>query len=146
MTTRRALVQPLIASLVLCSLAAAAVPLPPGLYDVTVETTMPHLEESLRYATTHEQRCLQGQELTAAFPVLNHASLKDCRLEREERTGDAVSYVLVCANGSGTTGNARWTLGEHRADGTLNVKLGGKNMTFSQRWTAVRLGNCATSS
>lgn len=142
MTIRRALVQ-LIASLVLCSLAMASVPLPPGLYDVTVETTMPHLEESLRYATTHEQRCLQGQELTTAFPVLNQ--LKQCTLEREERTGDAVSYLLMCANGSGTTGNAHWTLGQHRADGILHVKLGGKNMTFSQRWTAVRRGNCSTS-
>jgi hypothetical protein len=145
MTTRRALVQ-LISPFVLCSLAMASVPLPPGLYDVTVETSMPHLEESLRYATTHEQRCLQGQELTTAFPVLHHASLKNCRLEREERTGDTVSHLLVCANGSGTTGSAHWTLGQHRADGTLHVKLGGKNMTFLQRWTAVRRGNCSTSS
>jgi hypothetical protein len=124
------------------SLALASEPLPSGLYEITVETNMPHLEENLRYATTHETRCLRQQDLSTAFPVLQHASLKDCRLEPERRADDAASYRLVCDGGHGTTGNATWTLDAHRITGTLHVKLGGKNMTFSQRWTAVPLGQC----
>jgi hypothetical protein len=124
------------------SLALASEPLPSGLYEITVETNMPHLEENLRYATTHETRCLRQQDLATAFPVLQHASLKDCRLEPERRADDAASYRLVCDGGHGTTGNATWTLDAHRITGTLHVKLGGKNMTFSQRWTAVPVGQC----
>jgi len=43
------------------------------------------------------------------------------------------------------TGSAAWELGEHRITGTLHVKLGGKNMTFHQRLTAIARGECAPS-
>jgi len=50
---------------------------------------------------------------------------------------------LVCEGGHGTTGRAIWQLGRTHSVGTLSVKLGGKNMTFSQRVTARALGACA---
>jgi hypothetical protein len=122
-------------------LAAAA--FSPGMYAVTTETGMPHLEENLRYSTTHERHCVTEPEaLATAFPVLNHVSLKGCRLGNETRQGDTVSYVLACEGGHGTTGHATWELGEHEMIGTLHVKLGGKNMTFYQRVTAVAVGQC----
>lgn len=115
----------------------------PGMYEVTTETGMPHLEENLRYSTTHERHCVTEPEaLATAFPVLRHVSLKGCRLGNETRQGDTVSYVLACAGGHGTTGDATWELGEHEMIGTLHVKLGGKNMTFYQRVTAVAVGQC----
>jgi hypothetical protein len=117
--------------------------MPPGLYEVTTETTMPNLEENLRYTTTHERRCLSHEDLSVAFPVLGHPALKGCSLGRESRDGDVVSYTLICEGGHGTTGDARWELGERRIVGTLRVKLGGKNMTFHQRVTAVLIRECA---
>jgi hypothetical protein len=126
----------------MCPPAQAAESMPPRLYDVTTETMLPHLEENLRYATTRQSRCLSGQELFAAFPVLRHASMQGCRLEEEDRREDAVSYVLVCDGGHGTTGSARWRLDAQRMTGTLHVRLGGKNMTFYQRVTATVLGKC----
>jgi hypothetical protein len=115
----------------------------PGMYEVTTETGMPHLEENLRYSTTHERHCITEPEaLATAFPVLNHVSLKGCRLGDETRQGDTVSYVLACEGGHGTTGSASWQLGEREMVGTLHVKLGGKNMTFYQRVTAVAVGQC----
>ncbi len=112
------------------------------LYEVITETGMPHLEENLRYAVTRENRCLSGEDLASAFPILASASLADCKLQPESRQGDAVSYLLVCNGGHGTTGNASWHVGERLMVGTLNVKLGGKNMTFFQRVTARPLGQC----
>jgi hypothetical protein len=103
---------------------------------------MPNLEENLRYATTHERRCLSHNDLASAFPILTHASLKDCSLTKESRHGDTLSYVLVCSGGHGTTGGAVWLLQGSRLRGTLNVKLGGKNMTFYQRITATETGEC----
>jgi len=48
----------LLAAIVTAAAAPASELLAPGLYQVTTETVMPHLEENLRYAITHEERCL----------------------------------------------------------------------------------------
>jgi hypothetical protein len=117
--------------------------MPPGLYEFTTETSMPNLEENLRYTTTHERRCLTYEDLAGVFPVLSHPALKGCRLGAESREDDVVSYALMCEGGHGTTGDARWELGERRIAGTLRVKLGGKNMTFHQRVIAIPVGECA---
>lgn len=116
---------------------------PRRLFDITIEIGMPHLEENLRYAITREERCLTDEQLFGRFPVLEHVALKDCRLAPESRQADSATYRLVCSGGHGTTGDAVWRLGEHRLRGTLTVKLGGKNMTFYQRVTALLLGACA---
>jgi hypothetical protein len=115
---------------------------PPQIYEVTTETVMPHLEENLRYTTTREKRCLTHLQLAVAFPILEHPALKGCTLGHETRRGETVSYVLLCTGGHGTTGEAIWHIDPSRIRGTLNVKLGGKNMTFSQSVTALPLGAC----
>jgi hypothetical protein len=120
----------------------AAETLPAKLYEVTTETGMPHLEENLRYTTKTEKLCLTHQSLSAAFPILGHPALKGCRLQDEIRQADTVSYSLACEGAHGTTGDAIWHIGEHRIRGTLNIKLGGKNMTFYQRVTVLPLGPC----
>jgi hypothetical protein len=67
-------------------------------------------------------------------------------LQNEVRLGDTLSYTLAytltCEAGHGTTGEATWRIEEQRIRGTLNVKLGGKNMTFYQRVTALPVGSC----
>jgi hypothetical protein len=120
----------------------ASEPTPTLLYDVTTETGMPHLEENLRYTITRQRRCLAHEALTSAFPILSHPALAGCRLVRETDSGDTVSFQLTCPTGHGTSGRALWQLGEHEIRGTLDVKLGGKNMTFYQRITAVPVGPC----
>jgi hypothetical protein len=112
------------------------------LYEISTETGMPHLEENLRYAVRREQRCLDVQDLSEAFWMLKHESLQDCRLDKTEQSDDAASYRLLCTGGHGTSGNASWELGAERISGTLNVRLGGKNMTFYQRITGRPIGAC----
>ncbi|HEY7379551.1 MAG TPA: hypothetical protein VH542_12765 [Steroidobacteraceae bacterium] len=131
-------------ALLACSVAASSA-FAPHFYEVTTVTAMPHLEENLRYATTHEKRCLEHADLASpmVFPVLSHVALSDCRLGAESRDGDSLSYPLICEGGHGTTGSAVWRIGEHQMSGTLSVKLGGKNFTFYQRVTAKLLGECA---
>ncbi len=125
------------------SVCGGADTLPAQVYEMTTETVMPHLEENLRYTTTHEKRCLANLRLAEAFPILGHPALRDCTLTHETRKDETVSYVLVCTGGHGTTGGAIWHIDEGRIRGTLNVRLGGKNMTFSQRVTALPRGLCS---
>jgi hypothetical protein len=121
-----------------CAAAAAQV----QLYQVSTETGMPHLEENLRYAVRHEQRCLDPQDLSGAFWMLGEVSLQDCRLVKADADTDAATYALQCVGGHGTSGEARWHFEPARLTGTLRVRLGGKNMTFYQRIVAKPLGPC----
>lgn len=132
-----------IATTLIVSCARVADEVPRQLYDLTIEIGMPHLEENLRYSTTREKRCLAQNELWSAFPVLHHAALKTCRLDEQSRRQDALAFALVCDGGNGTTGTAAWQLRADQLTGTLDVKLGGKNMTFYQRIVAKPLTECA---
>ena len=122
--------------------AASAQPLTARLYDAATETGLPHLEENLRYATTHARLCLGGGQFATAFPLLQHVALKGCRLDHEERAASRIRYTLSCEHGSETTGIALWQIDENGIVGTLDVKLGGKNMTVYQRITGRRVGDC----
>ncbi len=112
------------------------------LYRLTTETGMPHLEENLRYATIDETRCLTRADFATLFPVLKHPALQGCALQPQSEDDDSITYVLACSGSHATTGSARWTADAHQLQGVLNVRLGGKNMTFYQRITAVEAGSC----
>lgn len=114
----------------------------PGLYNITTETSMPHLEENLRYTIERGQRCFGGDDFASAFPILHHPSLAGCQLREQSRDSSTLSYLLVCDRSAGITGTATWSLEQRSIRGTLEVKLGGKNMTFSQRITGNPVGNC----
>jgi hypothetical protein len=105
-----------------------------GLYEITARTVMPNLEENLRYATTREQRCMDLEDWDSWFPILRHPSLEGCHLDER--------YRLVCANPQVATGTARLDGAGERVAGVLEVKMGGKNMTFFQRIEAVRQRAC----
>jgi len=123
-------------------LPACAQSFAPRLYAVATETAMPHLEENLRYATTHAILCLGPAQLATAFPILRHEALKGCKLDHERKVDAAASLVLSCAARSGTTGTAHWQVDGAAIHGTLEVKLGGKNMTFYQRISGRAIGDC----
>ena len=103
---------------------------------------MPNLEENLRYATTRERRCLRLDDAASLFPILRHPSLEGCHLDDERRRGTSVRYRLVCASAQVASGTARLDAAGERIAGILEVKMGGKNMTFSQRIEAVRQRDC----
>jgi len=121
---------------------AAGEAVAPGVYEITVETVMPHLEENLRYATTRERRCLRDASLASVFPILQHTSLDGCALGQATRDADTIRYLLVCENPQVATGVARLDTEASRIVGTLEVKMGGKNMTFTQRVEATRRAEC----
>ncbi|MBA2408504.1 MAG: hypothetical protein H0V62_01555 [Gammaproteobacteria bacterium] len=113
----------------------------PGLYDIGTETLMPHLEDNLRYANSRERQCLRGDLPAAFFPTLRHRSFDGCELGACNGR-DPVYYPLVCRSSQAPTGAARLSeTGEH-VSGVLEIQMGGKNMTFSQRIEATRLGDC----
>lgn len=132
-----------VAALVLAAAASERdATLRPGDYEIVAQTVMPHLEENLRYATVRERRCLQSEGLASLFPVLSHDSLAGCALDRANRQDEAIRYQLVCQRPDVASGSAWIRLSPGRIEGLLEVKMGGKNMTFEQRIRAMRQGEC----
>jgi hypothetical protein len=68
--------------------------------------------------------------------MLDDVSLQDCRLVKAAQARNSARYDLYCTGGHGTSGEARWDIEPGQLRGTLDVKLGGKNMTFYQRVVA----------
>lgn len=133
------------ATLVCASLAApGAEPAAPGggLYELTTETLLPHLEENLRYATTRERLCLRDFEATQLFAVLKHEAFADCTLLPSAADRPPTQYTLVCKNPQAATGSAQLVLADNDLRGVLDVKMGGKNMTLQQRISGTRVGAC----
>lgn len=140
----RATLSCLVAAFGLCtSSLASTVSVEPGLYEITAQTVLPHLEESLRYATTTSRRCLATQEASALFPLLRHEAFAGCTLDGEPSSPAEAQFSLRCDNPQAATGSARFVLQPDGFQAELHVKMGGKNMTLSQRLRAPRLGACA---
>ena len=109
---------------------------------MSTHTGMPHLDENLRYAVVTQQRCLDPQDLSGVFWMLGDVSLQDCKLVKVLDEPPRAVYALRCSGGHGTSGEAHWELAPSLLSGVLNVRLGGKNMTFYQRITARLVGAC----
>ena len=121
---------------------ASTVSVEPGLYELTAQTVLPHLEESLRYATTRTRQCLGTQEASALFPLLRHEAFAGCSLVHESSSDGEARFSLRCNNPQAATGAAHFTLQPGGFQAVLHIKMGGKNMTLSQRLSAPRLGAC----
>ena len=113
-----------------------------GLYDITTETVLPHLEDNLRDAKTRTQQCLGRPNATSLFPLLRHQAFTGCALTRHGARDDEETFTLVCANPQAATGQARFRVGAASLEGVLELKMGGKNMTLSQRIRGPRIGAC----
>lgn len=121
---------------------AAQAAFPAGVYELTAQTVMPHLEEALRYATVHERQCVAASDLSVLFPILRHPAFDGCKLGNQNQQGDSIELVLQCRTPQAAAGTARLTLGADRVSAVLELKMGGKNMTLSQRVEGARQGPC----
>lgn len=114
----------------------------PARYRLRTETSMPNLDENLRYATRNEERCLDPADLSTQFWMTDDSALTDCHLEKARQDATAADYELICRGKHGAEGHARWTFDGPRISGVLDLRLGGKNMTLTQRITGERIGDC----
>jgi len=122
--------------------SASTIAVNPGVYEITTETLLPHLEENLRYATTRSNQCLSTQDASSLFPILSQVSFVDCNLIGAQAGRENSDYALICRNSEAATGSAHFIVKSSHIHGLLKVKMGGKNMKFSQRINGYRLRAC----
>lgn len=131
-----------LAALGLSAHAATLVALPAGEYELTTETVLPHLEEALRYATTRARQCLRAPDANGLFPLLRHPAFTGCALVPDAQAAGGLQFTLQCANPEAATGLAVFDVAADRLTAVLQLKMGGKNMTLSQRVHGPRIGPC----
>ena len=124
--------------LMICGASAEpAAPSPAHRYAVAAQMVMPHLDE-MRRNVVHHTRCVADDAPDGLFPVLDQHALRGCRLAYPKQSGAREDYVLLCASAMVASGTATIERHDDKLVGTLAVKMGGKNMTFSQRVEAQR--------
>lgn len=109
-----------------------------GRYLIEAQTVMPHLEE-MRRTRSRSEVCGDGHRIATLFPVFTQPALRGCDLEAE----GGARLRLRCADDRVATGSGHLGRGtDGRLRGALDIRMGGKNMTFSHYVTAVRTGDC----
>jgi hypothetical protein len=132
----------LLAALNVSASAETAVALPPGTYELRIETVLPHLEEALRYATERKRQCLHEPDATSVFPLLMHQAFTGCKLGPAAQSADGLHFTLHCDNPQAASGTAAFQVDAGAVAGMLDIKMGAKNMTVSQRVYGRRVGAC----
>jgi hypothetical protein len=125
--------------------ATTSVVVSPGEYDLTTQTVLPHLEEALRYATTRTRQCLREPDATRIFPILQHPAFSGCSLVPSTKAYDGQRFTLQCKNPEAASGSAVFEFSPSYVSAVLELKMGGKNMTLSQRLYGPRVGPCSVS-
>jgi Protein of unknown function (DUF3617) len=113
----------------------------PGLYAIESQTVMPNLDE-MRRIRKSTRRCIDADGPQSFFPILRQPALRGCDFSFDSRDGAVEVFALQCKTEFVATGTARLWASADRVRGSLYIKMGGKNMTFSQYVDASRVGPC----
>jgi hypothetical protein len=131
-----------LAAMCLSAHGVQPVAVPPGEYELTAQTVLPHLEEALRYATTRARQCLRDPDASGVFPLLLHPAFAGCNLVADAQAGDGLHFSLHCTNPEAASGFAVFAVDGGSMSAVLELKMGGKNVTLSQRLHGRRVGPC----
>jgi len=109
---------------------------------VASQIILPHLDAMRREVET-SQRCVTGPTPRELFSVFDQPALRGCDFAFPRATTQAVEYVLRCQSARVATGTLTLQRAGEDTVGVAAIKMGGKNMTFTQRVVARRVGACA---
>lgn len=120
--------------------AVIAQAIEPGLYDVSVSVQIPNVRVTNADFTT--RLCWRGTE-DSAMPLgpLGPGPLRSCPAEARHKNG----RLIVDNRCDGP--NAGWAVSNYRPTaagffGTVDINMGGKNMTVREVQRGVRIGDC----
>lgn len=124
------------ALLLLAASAAYADPRP-GLYRLEASTLMPNIEGAVR--ALEADVCISGPP----FPVLGAAgAFGGCAAVKLRGEGSRLTYALTCEGRGAARGMADYEVGAESYRGRVEITMGGKSMTMTERQSATRLGDC----
>ncbi|HKQ22823.1 MAG TPA: DUF3617 family protein [Burkholderiales bacterium] len=131
-----------IAALAAITSVAADPSLAPGLYQVEVRIALPNVQDVA--APFVVARCLRPADLESgeAFSILSKNPLRNCDLLDYQASDGAVSYRIACPGPNRGSAIAVFQTTATTYRGSIQMNMGGKNMTMSETQTGTRIGNC----
>jgi hypothetical protein len=114
-------------------IASAAAALEPGEYEVSVRLDLPHVDGAAAARMT--LICVTaGGSGTHGLTVLSaNNPFRGCAASNIREDGGTLLFDIVCADPNAATASARYTFREQDFDGAIEMKMGGKNMTMTER-------------
>ena len=116
--------------------------LAPGLYQVDVRIALPNVQDvAAPFVVT---RCVRPADLESgeAFSILSENPLRICDLLDYQTTEGAVSYRIACPGPNKGSAVAVFQTTATTFRGSIEMNMGGKNMTMSETQSGTRIGNC----
>jgi hypothetical protein len=112
------------------------------LYQVEVRIALPNVQDAA--APVVLTRCVSPADLKSgqAFFVLSHNPLRNCDLLDYQVTGGAASYRIACPGPNKGSAVAVFETTAITYRGSIEMNMGGKNMTMSETQAGKRIGDC----
>lgn len=131
-----------VAALAATGSVAADPLLAPGLYQVEVRIALPNVQDAA--APFVVTRCVRPADLESgdAFSILSKNPLRTCDLLDYQATDGAVSYRIACPGPNKGSAVAVFQTTATTYRGSIQMNMGGKNMTMSEMQAGTRIGNC----
>jgi hypothetical protein len=122
--------------------ASAAAALEPGEYEVSVRLDLPHVDGATASRTTPV--CVtEGRNDTHGLTALStNNPFGGCAASNIREDAGTLLFDIACPGPNAATASARYTFKEQDFDGTITMKMGGKNMTMTERQHGRRTGGC----
>ncbi|WP_334150494.1 DUF3617 domain-containing protein [Hyphomicrobium sp.] len=114
----------------------------PGAYEVEMRLELPHVEDMAVSKTA--TICVTDSETHGIAVLSDNNPLTRCPASNIRHQGDTLTFDLVCEGRNQAIAWAKFTLGPDRFRGAFDMKMGGKNMTMSERQSGHRVGDCKT--
>jgi hypothetical protein len=115
--------------------------LEPGEYEVHMKLELPYVEDMGVQRTT--RICVTDRGTHGIVVLSENNPLVYCPASNIRQNGDELTFDLICEGHNQAVAWARFELGPDRFIGVFDMKMGGKNMTMTERQTGKRVGACA---
>lgn len=125
------------------ALAGENTGLQPGEYEVQMRLELPHVEGMGVQRT--EKLCITGGGTHGIVVLSENNPLARCPASNIKESGGQLTFDLICEGHNQAVAWARFQLGPDRFAGAFDMKMGGKNMTMTERQTGRRIGTCPDS-
>jgi hypothetical protein len=114
--------------------------LQPGEYEVQMKLEMPHVEDMGVQKTA--KICVTGSGTHGIVVLSENNPLARCPASNIRQNADELTFDLICEGHNQAVAWAKFQLWPDRFSGVFDMKMGGKNMTMSERQTGKRIGVC----
>jgi hypothetical protein len=116
--------------------------LTPGEYEVQMRLELPHIEDM--GVSKISSICVTGAATHGLAVLSDNNPLARCPASNVHQDGDTLTFDLVCEGNNQAIAWAKFRLAGDHFNGAIDMKMGGKNMTMTERQSGRRVGACKT--